>query len=84
MKPFLGRLFLQERVPGAAEGVTQPDGRGDEDVGLPGFDLLQGADVEFGQFGEFFLGHFPRHAFAAQVGPEDFDLAFLFVGRGFG
>lgn len=60
----------QQHVPRAAEGRTQPHRRRDQNVGLPGLDLLEGPNVEIRTFGQRFLSHPPGHAFPAQVGAK--------------
>ena len=60
----------QQHVPRAAEGCTQPHRRRDQDIGLPGFDLLKRADIEVRHFSQRFLSYLPRHAFPAQISTE--------------
>ena len=55
----------QQHVPRTPEGRTQPHRRRDQNVGLPGFDLLERSDIEVRHFSQRFLRHSPGHALAA-------------------
>lgn len=68
--------------PVAAECPLQPERGGDEDVRLPGLDLLQRADIQIGKLGQSLLRHPSKHSLTAQIRPESGQfLRYLSIGR---
>jgi len=68
----------QQIIPRALQRMMQPlDGR-QQDVHMAGLDLLDGADVQVHQFGQFLLGDFTGHPLPADVSAETLDLSGLF------
>jgi hypothetical protein len=65
--------FLHQIIPSASQGISDPLGRGNENIDLPGLNPLDVADIQVHLFGQFFLGNIPRAALTADVLAELLD-----------
>ena len=55
--PRLLPIAWEKRLPGATESVSDSGQSSNEDIHFAGLDAAQTADVEVGQFCQFFLSH---------------------------
>ncbi len=69
-----GASHRHQLAPVTGQRLLNPGGRGDEDVRLASFDLLDGADVQVGQFRHFLLGHVASGTQSADIGTKGLKL----------
>lgn len=55
-------LLIPQVFPRASQGFLQSQDGGEQKVELAGFDFLDGASIQFHEFGQFFLGQIPPQA----------------------
>jgi hypothetical protein len=72
----------KQPCPRTVEGTLDTSGCCDEDIEFSGFDLLNGADVQIGQFGKSLLGYSPLASFAAHACPEPSQFTLNLLSRG--
>lgn len=73
-------LLTEQFVPRALEAALNAHESGEQDVELSRLDLLHGAQVQIGEFGQPLLRQTFGGALAADVGPEAFELRLNFLG----
>lgn len=63
-------LPSHQHVPGTTDGLLQPGGCRNQNIGLSRLDLLEGANVQVSGLGQLLLRDLAGHSLAAQVVAE--------------
>ena len=76
----LGLLLRKQFGPGAGQGaLNAQDGR-DQDVDVAGFDFLNRAEIQVGQFREALLGDCPGGSLTANITSQPAEIVLLMDG----
>jgi hypothetical protein len=73
-RAFHRRSKVHQLIPITVQSLLDSGGGGDKDIGLTGFDLLNGSDIQVCQFRQLFLCNPLSSPKAANIAAEGFEL----------